>query len=268
MKKLIKNIHDFKKMKEEKNIISVITCYDYMTALLVDDSNVDVILVGDSLGMVFSGYESTIPVTLNEIIYHTKAVKRGVKDTYIIADMPYLSYHVSIPDSVKNAGRILKESGANAVKLEGGENFIPTVKALTNASIPVVGHLGLTPQSVEALGGYSVQGKNNEAAEKMLREAVLLQEAGAFAIVLEMVPEELAEKISKKLEIPTIGIGAGRYCDGQVLVINDLLGMNDKFTPKFLKKYAKLSETIKSALNTYNHDVKEKVFPAKENVFK
>jgi 3-methyl-2-oxobutanoate hydroxymethyltransferase len=267
MNNKLNSIHDFKIYKEQEIPISVITCYDYMMGRLIANSDVDTILVGDSLGMVFSGYESTVPVSLDEMIYHAKAVKRGAANKFIIADLPYLSYHVSVEDAVKNAGRMMKETGINAVKLEGGEDFVPVVKALTTASIPVMCHLGLTPQSVHALGGYKVQGKDVDAAEKMINDALLLEAAGAFALVLEMIPEGLAKRISGKLSIPTIGIGAGRYCDGQVLVVNDMLGMNEKFTPKFLKKYADLSAEIKNALNQYNSDVKGKSFPGEENAF-
>ena len=263
-----KNINDFAKSKREKSPISMVTCYDYGFARLVEQTDIDVILIGDSLGNAIAGYESTIPVTVDQMIYHTGIVKRGAPSKFIVCDLPFMSYHISVEDSLRNSGRIMKGTGCNAVKLEGGEDFVPVVKALVRASIPVMGHLGLTPQSVHKLGGYTVQGRDEDKRKIMIRDAKMLEEAGAFSLVLEMVPEELAKEITESISIPTIGIGGGRYCDGQVLVINDLLGMNETFTPKFLKKYADLSSIVRGALNEYNSEVKSGVFPAENNVFK
>jgi 3-methyl-2-oxobutanoate hydroxymethyltransferase len=265
---VFKNINDFAKSKKEKSPISMVTCYDYGFARLVEQTDIDVILVGDSLGNAVAGYESTIPVTVDQMIYHTGIVKRGAPSKFLICDLPFMSYHVSVEDSLRNSGRIMKETGCNAVKLEGGEDFIPVVKALVKASIPVMGHLGLTPQSVHKLGGYTVQGRDDEKRNIMIRDAKMLEEAGAFSLVLEMVPEELAKEITESISIPTIGIGGGRYCDGQVLVINDLLGMNESFSPKFLKKFADLSSIVRGALNEYNSEVKSGTFPAENNAFK
>ncbi|MGL4370199.1 MAG: 3-methyl-2-oxobutanoate hydroxymethyltransferase [Spirochaetota bacterium] len=267
MERYIKSIHDLKKSKAEKRPISMVTCYDYTTARLVAQSLVDTILIGDSGGMVNAGYDSTVPVTVDEIIFYARAVKRGAPEKFIVADMPFLSYHAGVNDAVKNAGRIMKETGVQAVKLEGGEEFAGEVRALTRASIPVVGHLGFTPQSVHMIGGNKVQGRGADQAEKMMRDAKCLEESGACALVLEMVPESLAGDISASLSIPTIGIGGGRYCDGQVLVISDLLGMNESFNPKFLKKYADLSSVIRGALDAYDREVKERIFPGEGNAF-
>ncbi len=263
----VKNINDFARAKREKTPISMVTCYDYGFARLVEKSNIDTVLVGDSLGNVVAGFDSTIPVTVDQMIYHTQIVKRGAPSKFLITDLPFMSYHVSIEDSLKNAGRIMKEGGCSALKLEGGEDFAPVVEALVRASIPVVAHLGLTPQSVHKLGGYSVQGRGEEKSSIMKKDARMLQDAGASALVLEMVPEELAGEITEMLSIPTIGIGAGRYCDGQVLVINDLLGMNEEFNPKFLKKYADLATVINGALNQYDSEVKNRKFPEERNAF-
>ncbi len=264
----IKNINDFSKVKKDGIPISVVTCYDYTFARLVEQTDVDVILVGDSLGNVVAGYENTIPVTVEQMIYHAELVKRGAPSKFIVCDLPFMSYHVSVEDSLRNAGKIMKETGCHAVKLEGGQDFVPVVKALVNASIPVMGHLGLTPQSVHKLGGYSVQGRDEDKRKRMIEDAKMLQDAGAFSIVFEMVPDDLAKEISSILTIPTIGIGAGKFCDGQVLVLHDFLGMNEVFTPKFVKKYADLSGIIRKALNDYNADVKSREFPGEEHSFK
>ncbi|MEW6527075.1 MAG: 3-methyl-2-oxobutanoate hydroxymethyltransferase [Spirochaetota bacterium] len=264
----IKNIKDFAKMKQSAQPIAMITCYDYAFARVVSETDIDVILVGDSLGMVVAGYDTTIPVTLDQMIYHTSMVRRGAPNHFIVTDLPFMSYHVSIEDTMRNCGRIMKECNTNAVKLEGGRDFVPVVEALTKASIPVMGHLGLTPQSVHKLGGYSVQGKDEEQRKIIMEDALLLQKAGAFALVLEMVPEQLAQEITEALDIPTIGIGAGRYCNGQVLVINDMLGLNKGFNPKFLKRYADLYTTSQQAIQDYCKEVKEHIFPAESNVFK
>lgn len=236
-------------------------------ATLVDASGIDAILVGDSLGNVVLGYESTVPVTMDDIVHHLRAVTRGTKRAMVVGDMPFLSYHISREESVRNAGRLMQEGLAQAVKLEGGSEVAETVRAITNAGIPVMGHLGLTPQSVHQLGGFKVQGKGEEAARKLLSDAKSLEEAGVFAIVLECIPQQLAKLITESLSIPTIGIGAGVHCDGQVLVIQDLLGMYSDFKPKFVKQYANLKEQIIEACQTYSKEVKGKSFPGPEHVF-
>ena len=264
----IGNINDFKKAKLEKRPISMVTCYEYQFARIIKETDIDCILVGDSMGNAVQGHQTTIPVTLDQIIYHTEIVRRGAPGVFLVADLPFMSYHVSVEDTMRNCGRIMKECGANAVKLEGGRDFVKIVDALVKASIPVMGHLGLTPQSIHKLGGYSVQGREEDKRKIMMEDAKMLQDAGAFALVLEMVPESLAQEISAVLAIPTIGIGAGRYCDGQVLVITDLLGMDDTFNPKFLKKYANLHRTVKKALKSYHEEVTAGTFPGEENIFK
>ncbi len=263
----IKNINDFKKAKVEDHNITMVTCYDFAFGKLIEESNVDTILVGDSLGNVMAGFDNTIPVTVDQMIYHSQIVKRGAPSKFVVTDMPFMSYHVSIEETLRNAGRIMKEGNCNAIKLEGGEDFASTVEALVRASIPVMAHLGLTPQSVHKLGGYSVQGREEDKRKIMISDAKKLEDAGAFALVLEMVPEDLAREISESISIPTIGIGAGRFCDGQVLVLHDLLGMDDKFTPKFLKKYADLASIVRNSVNQYVHEVEKGVFPGEENVF-
>lgn len=265
---MIKNINDFKKAKEEKNPIAMITCYDFAFARIIEQTDIDVILVGDSVGMAFAGYMSTLPVTVDQMIYHTTIVRRGAPNVFLVCDLPFMSYHVSVEDTLRNCGRIMKETGANAVKLEGGRDFTAVVEALVKASIPVMGHLGLTPQSIHKLGGYTVQGREDEKRKIMLEDAKVLEEAGAFSLVLEMVPEDLAKEISAALSIPTVGIGAGRFCDGQVLVINDMLGVDEGWNPKFLKKYANLGGVVKEAVQRYSAEVKEKKFPSEGNVFK
>lgn len=260
-------VSSFLKAKKDGEKISMLTAYDYSTAKLLDEANVDSLLVGDSLGMVMLGYENTLQVTIDDMIHHCKAVARGAKRAMVIGDMPFLSYHVSIEDSIRNAGRLVQEGGAHAVKLEGGREVIDKIKAIVSAQIPVIGHLGLTPQSINMFGGFKVQGKSEEQAKKIIEDALLLQEAGVFAIVLECVPEKLAKLISEKLDIPTIGIGAGKYCDGQVLVTQDMLGMYTDFVPKFVKQYTNLSDHIKEATNGYIEEMKEGTFPAKEHTF-
>lgn len=261
-------VNSFLESKKEGKKITVLTAYDYSTAKLMDDAGIDCVLVGDSLGMVMLGYEDTLKVTVDDIIHHTKAVKRGVKNAFILADMPFLSYHVSAEDAIKNAGRIIQESGAHAVKLEGGSEILDKVKALVAAKISVVGHLGLTPQSVNVMGGFKVQGKTEAQARKLIEDAKLLQEAGAFAIVLECIPEKLAKLVSESLEIPTIGIGAGKHCDGQVLVVQDMLGMCEDMVPKFVKRYQNIGELIKSGVKSYCEEVRSGQFPAGEHSFK
>lgn len=259
---------DFRTMKNSGDKISMVTAYDYSTARLVDESGIDSILVGDSLGMVMLGYPDTLSVTMEDMIHHCSAVVRGAKNALVICDMPFMSYQTSVYDAVKNAGRLIKEGRAAAVKLEGGVEFAEHIKAIVNASIPVCGHLGMTPQSVNAFGGFKVQGKTVEAAKKLITDALALEEAGVFAIVLECVPAELAEYISKLLAIPTIGIGAGVGCDGQVLVYQDLTGIFNDFTPKFVKRYLNAGEMIRNAFVDYNYEVKHGKFPTAEHSFK
>ncbi|MBM7615249.1 3-methyl-2-oxobutanoate hydroxymethyltransferase [Alkaliphilus hydrothermalis] len=257
----------FNKAKGEGHKISMLTAYDYSTAKLLDEAGVDSILVGDSLGMVVLGYENTLQVTLEDMIHHTRAVARGAKRALVIGDMPFLSYHVSVEETIKNAGRLIQEGNAHAVKLEGGREVLDKVEALVKAQIPVMGHLGLTPQSVNMLGGFKVQGKNEAQAKKMIEDAKLLQEAGVFAIVLECVPEKLAKLITESIDIPTIGIGAGKYCDGQVLVTQDMLGMYSDFTPKFVKKYTDIGSIVKEAVAAYGKEIQEGVFPEAKHTF-
>lgn len=257
----------FRKMKQDKQKISMLTAYDFPTAKILDNSGVDAILVGDSLGMVVLGYKDTTRVTMEDMVHHTKAVSRGVNRALLIADMPFLSYHMGKEKSVYNAGRLIQEADAEAVKLEGGQEIIEDVKTIIKAGIPVMGHLGLTPQSIHNLGGYFIQGKTPEKAKKMLDDAKALEDAGVFAIVLEMVPIELAAYISKKLSIPTIGIGAGVGCDGQVLVVHDMLGLYQGSTPKFVKKYADLGSGMEQAVNKYIQEVKQGLFPREEHSY-
>lgn len=256
-----------KEMKQKGEKITVLTAYDYSTAGAVDAAGIDVILVGDSLGNVVLGYETTLSVTMNDMIHHTKAVARGVKNAMVVGDMPFLSYHVSIADSVANAGRFMQEGGAQAVKLEGGRERVETIRAIISAGIPVMGHLGLTPQSVHQLGGFRVQGRDLEAAKKMIEDAVALEQAGVFSIVLECVPAALASKISETVSVPTIGIGAGAGCDGQVLVINDMLGIYKGHVAKFVKQYADLNQAISNAVAAYRDEVKAGTFPAEEHCY-
>lgn len=257
----------FKEMKATNEKITMLTAYDYSTAKIVDEAGVESILIGDSLGMTILGYDDTLKVTVDDIIHHTKAVVRGAKNPLIIADMPFLSYHVSKEETIKNAGRLIQEGGAHAVKLEGGRDVIDKVEALISAQIPVCGHLGLTPQSVNVFGGFKVQGKDVDAAKKIIEDAKALEKAGVFAIVLECIPDQVAKIITEEISIPTIGIGAGKYCDGQVLVIQDLLGMYSDFTPKFVKKYANLNESMNKALTTFVEEVKEEKFPEEKHAF-
>ena len=254
-------------MKEQGRKIRVMTAYDYPTGILVDKSDIEVILVGDSLGMVVLGYDSTVPVTMEDMLHHTKAVARGAKNTLIFTDMPFMSYNISIEEAIRNAGRIMKETGADGVKLEGGSTVAETVRAIVRAGIPVMGHIGLTPQTAAQLGGYKVQGKDAAAAEGLIVDARQLEEAGACSIVLEAIPAALAAMITEKLSIPTIGIGAGADCDGQVLVIHDLIGLFDRFVPKFVKQYANTGELILTALSGYAADVAAGSFPGPEHSF-
>lgn len=258
----------FKDAKKQGKKLTMLTAYDYSTAKLFDEAGVDSMLVGDSLGMTMLGYDSTLPVTMEDMIHHTKAVVRGAKNALVVGDMPYMSYHLSVQQAVENAGRFIKEAGAQAVKLEGGAAFCPEIEAMTRASIPVVGHLGLTPQSINAFGGFKVQGKSEEAARKIIEDAQALEAAGAFAIVLECVPAKLAEIITAKVAVPTIGIGAGAGCDGQVLVYQDMLGMYDNFTPKFVRKFAEVGAMMKQGVQEYYAAVQDSSFPAAEHTFK
>lgn len=257
----------FKKMKENGEKITMLTAYDYSTAKIFDECGVNSILVGDSLGMVMLGLEDTLSVTLDDIIHHTKAVSRGAKNALVIGDMPFLSYNTGIRDAVINAGRIMSEGRANCVKLEGGKEVCPVIKAIVDAKIPVCAHLGLTPQAVNAMGGFKVQGKSVESAKKLIEDALAVQEAGAFALVLECVPEKLADKISDMLDIPTIGIGAGAGCDGQVLVYQDMLGMYGDFTPKFVEKFADVGSVMREGVKKYIEAVSDGSFPKEEHGF-
>ena len=245
----------------------MVTAYDYPTAKLLEEAGVEIILVGDSLGTVILGYENTLPVTLEEILHHTKAVSRAVKKPLVVADLPFLSYQVSVEQAILHAGRLLKEGGAQAVKLEGGEEFAPTVEKLVRRGIPVMGHLGLTPQFISQLGGYRVQGKTAKEIENLQRDAKALEEAGVFALVLECVPKEVAQWITEQLSIPTIGIGAGAGCDGQVLVFHDMMGLTPDFSAKFVKQYLSLRETIVQALQKFVKEVEEGQFPDDEHSF-
>lgn len=258
----------FREAKLNKEKLTMLTAYDYSTAQAVDNSGINGILVGDSLGMVMLGYEDTLSVTMEDMIHHTKAVSRGVKNTLVVADMPFMSYQTSVYDAVVNAGRLIKEGRAHVVKLEGGLEVCDKIEAIVKASIPVMAHIGLTPQSVNAFGGFKVQGKDEEAAKRLIEEAIAVEKAGAFAVVLECVPAKLAKIISEKLTIPTIGIGAGSDCDGQILVYQDMLGMYSDFTPKFVKKYENLGEKMNMAFKKYIEEVKDGVFPAEEHSFK
>ncbi|CUU48182.1 MULTISPECIES: 3-methyl-2-oxobutanoate hydroxymethyltransferase [Clostridium] len=258
----------FKQAKEEKRKLSMLTAYDYSMAKIIDESGVNGILIGDSLGMVIKGEEDTLAVTMDEIIYHTKAVKKGAKNALIVSDMPFLSYHVSIEQAVLNAGRLIKEGGANAVKLEGGANVAAQIKAIVDAQIPVMGHIGLTPQSVNAFGGFKVQGKSEAAAKQLIDDAILIEKSGAFSIVLEGIPEKVAELITNAVSIPTIGIGAGKYCDGQILVYQDMLGMFNDFVPKFVKQYANVGTVMRDAISSYVKEVQAGDFPEEKHTFK
>lgn len=258
----------FKKMKNEGTKISMLTAYDYSTAKLVDEAGINSILVGDSLGMVMLGYEDTLSVTMEDMIHHTAAVARGAKNALVVGDMPFMSYEVSVEQAVINAGRLMKAGRANAVKLEGGVRVAEQIKAITKAGIPVCAHIGLTPQSVNAFGGFKVQGKTAEAAQQMIDDALAVQEAGAFAVVLECVPAKLAVIISEKLDIPTIGIGAGAGCDGQVLVYQDMLALFSDFKPKFVKHFGNIGPQMTAAFKAYDEEVKAGTFPSEEHTFK
>ncbi|MCL6636150.1 MAG: 3-methyl-2-oxobutanoate hydroxymethyltransferase [Peptococcaceae bacterium] len=261
-------VNTIREMKQQKEKIVMLTAYDYSLAKMVDDAGIDMILVGDSLGNVMLGYDSTLPVTMEDMIHHVKAVCRGVSRAMVVADMPFMSYQVSVQEALRNAGRFLKETGAQAVKLEGGREVAEAVRKIVEAGIPVVGHLGLTPQSIHQLGGFKVQGKDESAARRLMEDARLLEEAGAFCIVLECVPTPLARMVTEALQqAATIGIGAGPYCDGQVLVIHDMLGLYPRTSPRFVKKYVNLHENIAAALQQYREEVQARTFPGPEHSF-
>jgi len=260
-------INQIKEMKQKGEKISSLTAYDYATARIVDEVGIPLILVGDSLGMVVLGYESTIPVTIEEMLHHTRAVVRGTKKALVVGDMPFMTYHISTEDALKNAARFIQEAGAQAVKLEGGVNVAEKVQRIVDCGIPVMGHIGLTPQSINQLGGFKIQGKTPEAAARLLEDAIALDKAGAFAVVLETVPAPLATLISQKISIPTIGIGAGAGCDGQIQVINDILGSFTDFVPKHAKQYAKLATIMSSAVAEYYKEVKSGKFPTEAQSF-
>lgn len=260
-------IPQFKELKAQGKKFRMVTAYDYTFASIVEKTPIEMILVGDSLGMVVLGYDSTVPVTMEDMIHHIKPVVRGARNTFVVGDMPFGSYNVSVSEAIRNANRIIQEGGADAVKLEGGSNVLDIVSEMVKGGIPVVGHIGLTPQTATQLGGFKVQGKDTEIARKLVEDALHLEQAGAFALVLECVVAPIAQLITEKVAIPTIGIGAGPACDAQVLVMQDLLGMYDKFTPKFVKQYAKLNGQIVEALNSYAQEVAEGVFPGPEHTF-
>jgi 3-methyl-2-oxobutanoate hydroxymethyltransferase len=261
------NIHQIKEMKQRGEKIAMLTAYDYSMARIVDEAGIPLILVGDSLGMVVLGYESTVPVTMDDMLHHTRAVVRGTQKSLVVGDMPFMTYHVSVEEALRNAGRFIQEAGCQAVKLEGGTTVAEKVRRIVDCGIPVMGHIGLTPQSVNQLGGYKIQGKTPEAAKRLLDDALALEQAGAFAVVFETMPTPLAALISRKLSIPTIGIGAGAGCDGQVQVITDLLGQTSGYLPKHACQYAKLSEIIKDAVTAYASDVKSGAIPTDKQSF-
>ena len=254
-------------MKARGEKISQLTCYDYTTARLIDEAGIDMILVGDSLGMTMQGYKDTLPVTLDEMLIYGRSVVRGCKRTFVVVDMPFMSYQISPAQALESAGRIMKETGASAVKLEGGKSVCEQIRAITEAGIPVVGHIGMTPQSVNAFGGFKVQGKGEENAKRVLEDALAVQEAGAFAVTLECVPPKLAALITKKLDIITIGIGASKECDGQVLVYQDMLGMSGDFVPKFARKFRDIGNEMKETFRAYDEEVKATTYPAEEHTY-
>lgn len=256
-----------RKMKDAGKKITVLTAYDCPLAKILDEAGIDILLVGDSLGNVILGYDNTLPVTMEDMLHHTRAVARGCKRAMIIADMPFMSYQISRKEAIRNAGRLIQEGNAEGVKLEGGRRVQETIEAIVQCGIPVMGHVGLTPQSVYAFGGYKVQGKGEEAAEQVMEDARAVEEAGAFAVVLEGIPSPLGERITRELSIPTIGIGAGPACSGQVLVTYDLLGWYEEFTPKFVKRYANVHQTILQAIKAYKEEVEGGIFPSMEQSF-
>ncbi|MBI5681980.1 MAG: 3-methyl-2-oxobutanoate hydroxymethyltransferase [Deltaproteobacteria bacterium] len=260
-------ILDIKKMKKEGRKIPVLTAYDYTMAKILDSAGIPILLVGDSSGMVFAGYESTVPVTIEEIIYHTRSVARARKNALVVADMPFLSYQVTTQDAKRNAGRLVKEGGAEAVKLEGGESIKDTVKAIVEMGVPVMGHVGLQPQSIHKMGGYKIQGRTKKQRQQILKDVKAIEKAGAFSVVLEGIPQDLAKQITETVSIPTIGIGAGIHCDGQVLVLYDMLGLYKDISPSFVKRYAELNDIITSAVERYIDEVKAGKFPENKHSF-
>lgn len=260
-------VHELLRMKERGERIVVLTCYDALFARLLDECGVDILLVGDSVNQVLAGADSTLSATLDQMVYHTRIVRRGAERALVLCDLPFLTYQVSREEAIRNAGRVMQETGCHGVKLEGGRPMADTVRALVDVGIPVMGHLGLTPQSVHALGGYRVQGRDEKTAERLKEDARVLEEAGAFAIVLELVPAPVASAITKALTIPTIGIGAGPACDGQVLVLHDMLGLNDRFSAKFVKRFAALAEDVREAVRLFAAEVREGRYPGPEHSF-
>lgn len=257
-------VPDIQKKKREGKKITMLTAYDYPSARLIDEAGMDMILVGDSLAMTVLGYESTVPITMDEMIHHSKAVKRGVKYALLVGDMPFMSFNVNKEETIRNAGRFIKDGGCDAVKLEGGFEVLEVTRALVDAGIPVLGHIGLTPQTAVMLGGFKVQGKDAQTAQRLIDSSLALEEAGCFAIVLECVPDKLAKLITENLNIPTIGIGAGPYCDGQVLVTNDMIGLFERFVPKFVKRYKNLWPELLEAFKKYKEEVEKGIFPTEE----
>ncbi len=264
---MMKTTSDFKKMKEKREPIAMLTAYDFPSAKLAENAGVDLLLVGDSVGMVALGYDSTVPVTMDDMVLHTKAVKRGASQTFIVTDLPFLTYHGNVNETLTHAGRLMQEAGAHAVKLEGGGEVISQIQKLTSAGVPVMGHLGLTPQSVGVLGGYKVQAKESESAALLVKEAKAIEEAGAFSLVLECVPQQLTEMVTRELSIPVIGIGAGVQADGQVLVYHDVIGYGTGHVPKFVKQYSHVSEMISTAVSEYVSEVKGRQFPEQKHSF-
>lgn len=260
-----KTVTTIQKMKNEGEKFTMLTCYDYSTAKLMEEVGIDMILVGDSLGNTMLGYDNTLKVTMEDMIHHCKAVSRGIKDILLVCDMPFMSYQTSVYDAVVNAGKLVKEGNAEVVKLEGGKEVCPQIEAIAKASIPVCAHIGLTPQSINAMGGYKVQGKTDDAKKKLIEDALAVEEAGASMLVLEAVPADLAKEVTEKVSIPTIGIGAGADCDGQVLVMQDMLGMFKDFVPKFVKQFGNVGEEMKNAFKQYKEEVRSKEFPGKDN---
>lgn len=261
-------VNDFIKKKIDARKISMITAYDYPFAVVADEAGVDAVLVGDSLAMVVQGLENTLPVTMEEMLYHTRMVSRGVRNAMVIGDMPFMSYQAGVAEAVKNAGRFLKEAGAAAVKLEGGAEVTEQIRAMSRADIPVMAHIGLTPQAIHRMGGYKIQGKTDEAARRLIDEAHSVEDAGAFALLLEAIPMSLAKSITEAISIPTIGIGAGPHCDGQVLVLHDVIGLFERFLPKFAKRYVNLKDEALSAVRTFREEVESGAFPSEEQSFK
>lgn len=254
-------------LKKNNIKITALTAYDFITAALLDEAGIDIILVGDSLGNVFQGNDTTLPVTMDEMIYHTKAVTKGVSRAMVVVDMPFMSYQLGVDDGFRNAGRIMKETSAGAVKLEGGERLAETIRRITEAGIPVMGHIGLTPQSIHQFGSYRERGKVKEEADEILNDAKVLEQAGAYSIVLEKIPADLARRVTESVSIPTIGIGAGAHCDGQILVTPDMLGLNVDFHPRFVRYYASLADEINKAVKNYISDIRERTFPSEEESY-